>query len=322
MNILVTGGAGYIGSHVVLELCEKGYKVIVLDDLSLGSESSIDKRAEFILGSTHDKKLLSTIMNDIEAVIHLAAFKAAGESMNNPTKYSFNNIAGSISLIDSMLKHNTKKMIFSSTAAVYGEPLSLPIDENHPTNPINYYGFTKLKVEEILQWYSKINDLKSVSLRYFNAAGYDKQQRVSALENNPQNLIPIVMECAAGIRSNMEVFGDDYNTHDGTCLRDYIHVSDLAKAHVSALEYLEDNSYLTTNLGTGDTHSVYDVINMAKAISGKNINYITVKRRSGDPSELYASSILAKDTLNWSATHSSLKNIIETTWSMYQNLNI
>ena len=318
MKILVTGGAGYIGSHVVLELCDEGYDVVVLDDLSLGNESSVDKRVEFVKGSTLNKKILKKVIPEVDAIIHLAAFKSAGESMINPNIYTQNNIVGTLRLIDVMFSYNKKNIIFSSTAAVYGHPQYFPLDENHPTSPINYYGFTKLMIENTLSWYKNLKGFNVIALRYFNAAGYDNKKRILNLENNPQNLIPIVMECASGVRNEMEIFGDDYNTPDGTCLRDYIHVTDLAKAHIAALKKINDNQFLYINLGTGRTHSVYDVINTTQTITSKKINFSVVSRREGDPTSLYYSSALAKKEWNWVADNSSLENIIKTTWNVYK----
>ena len=318
MKILVTGGAGYIGSHIVLELCDEGYGVLVLDDLSLGNESSVDKRAKFIKGSTLDEQILKKVMPEVDAIIHLAAFKSAGESMINPSVYTQNNIEGTLRLIDVMSSYNKKNIIFSSTAAVYGNPQYLPVDENHQTNPINYYGFTKLMIENTLSWYKNLKGFNVISLRYFNAAGYDNKKRLLNLENNPQNLIPIVMECAAGIRRSMQIFGDDYNTPDGTCLRDYIHVTDLAKAHIKALRRINDNNTIFINLGTGYTHSVYDVIRTVEKITSEKINYSVTNRREGDPAKLYSSSSFAKKSLDWIAKNSDLKNIIKTTWSIYK----
>jgi len=318
MKILVTGGAGYIGSHVVLALCECRYDVVVLDDLSSGNREAVDDRAEFIQGSTLNNDNVATALNGVDAVIHLAAFKAAGESMIDPGKYSQNNISGTISLLNAMITYEVDKFIFSSTAAVYGYPKYLPLDENHPLEPINYYGFTKLEIERILKWYGELKGLKYATLRYFNAAGYDPQRRIQFLEKNPANLIPIVMEVASGRREKMEVFGNDYDTSDGTGVRDYIHVTDLATAHVKAIEYLNENESIILNLATGESHSVLDVINKTKEISGKNIPYHIVDRRPGDPAELYAGTTLAFDQLDWKANHSGLKSLIETTWQVYK----
>ena len=317
MRVLVTGGAGYIGSHVVLELCDKGYEVVVLDDLSSGNKGAVDKRAKFINGSTLNNSDVELGLEKVEAVIHLAAFKAAGESMLDPIKYSQNNILGSINLLNAIIKHKINSFVFSSTAAVYGYPEYLPLDENHPLEPINYYGFTKLEIEKILHWYSDLKGLKFAALRYFNAAGYDINGRLNFLEKNPANLIPTTMEVASGMRNKMHVFGNDYNTHDGTGLRDYIHVSDLAEAHLKALDFLNNNNNIKVNLSSGERHSVIDVIDMTKKISGKEINYEIVERRPGDPAELYASSDLAYDALHWKPKYSDLKTLIESTWNVY-----
>ena len=321
MKILVTGGAGYIGSHVVLALCDNGGDVVVLDDLSSGTQNAIDDRAKFILGSTLNKKDTDTALNGVDVVIHLAAFKAAGESMLYPSKYSQNNIVGTINLINSMIDQDVNNFIFSSTAAVYGYPEYLPLDENHPLNPINYYGFTKLEIERILDWYNNLTGLKYAALRYFNAAGYDKEGRINHLEKNPQNLIPIVMEVASGFKKKLEVFGNDYDTKDGTGMRDYIHVTDLAKAHIKAIDYLIDHDSLTINLATGDSHSVLDVIEMAKRVTNKEILYDFVDRREGDPDQLFSSSSIASNLLDWQPECSDLKSIIKDTWQVYANKN-
>jgi len=318
LKVLVTGGAGYIGSHVVLALCEEENNVVVLDDLSTGNREAVDKRALFIQGSTLNDGDLSKGLNNVDAVIHLAAFKAAGESMIHPEKYSHNNITGTITLLNAMVKQGVNKFIFSSTAAVYGYPKYLPLDENHPLEPINYYGFTKLEIERILKWYGKLKGLRFAALRYFNAAGYDSLGRITSLENNPENLIPIVMEVASGRRQKMEVFGDDYDTDDGTGVRDYIHVTDLASVHVKSIKYLNENASLTVNLATGESHSVLDVINLAKEISGKNIPFDIVDRRPGDSAKLYAGTNRAFESLNWEAKYSDLKTLLETTWKVYQ----
>ena len=321
MKILVTGGAGYIGSHIVLSLCDNGEDVVVLDDLSSGTQNAIDDRAKFILGSTLNKKDTDTALDGVDAVIHLAAFKAAGESMLYPSKYSQNNIVGTINLINSMIDQDVNNFIFSSTAAVYGYPEYLPLDENHPLNPINYYGFTKLEIERILDWYNNLTGLKYAALRYFNAAGYDKEGRINHLEKNPQNLIPIVMEVASGFREKLEVFGNDYDTKDGTGVRDYIHVTDLAKAHIKAIDYLKDHDSLTINLATGDSHSVIDVIKMAKSITNKEILYDFAARRDGDPAQLFSSSSMASDLLDWQPECSDIESIVKDTWQVYANKN-
>ncbi len=318
MNILVTGGAGYIGSHVVMHLCEAGHDVMVIDDLSLFDKKAVDSKAQFIQGSILNKEDLNRCLNDIETVIHLAAFKSAGESMKNPQKYSENNILGTLTLLQWMIEHKINNIIFSSTAAVYGYPEYLPLDEKHPLNPINFYGFTKLTIENMLGWYHKLLGMNYVILRYFNAAGYDKSERITSREKNPANLIPAIMEVASGDRDKIDVFGDNYDTPDGTGMRDYIHVSDLAKAHVDSLDLIQANQSEIINLGSEEQYSVMDVIRLAEKISGKTIPHKIVDRREGDPATIYASSEYARKVLNWSASLSSLENIIETTWRIYK----
>jgi len=314
LKVLVTGGAGYVGSHVTYELCDNGYDVIVVDNLSTGSLDNIDKRADFI--QTSFVEINSKIYKEIDCVIHLAALKAAGESMENPLKYSKHNIIDSISLINNCVENNIKKFIFSSTAAVYGNPQYLPIDENHPLNPINYYGFTKLIIENHLKWYNQIKGIKVACLRYFNAAGYDIYNRIISTEKHPQNLIPIVMEVASSKRDKINVFGQDYDTPDGTCLRDYIHVNDLARGHVKAIEKLNLFEKVITNLATGNSHSVLDVINKTINISNKEISYEITGRRSGDTGALYAKS---NNILGYENKYSDLDTIIKTTWDLYKN---
>ena len=318
MKILVTGGAGYIGSHVVLLLCDQGHDIIVLDNLSLGSKEAVDDRAVFIEGSILNNEDLSKSLPGVEAVIHLAAFKSAGESMLNPQKYSENNVVGSRNLLRAMIEENVKNIIFSSTAAVYGLPEYLPLDEKHPLKPINHYGYTKLQTEKTIDLYSKDKQIKYINLRYFNAAGYDSLGRISSLEKNPANLIPSVMEVAIGKRDKLFVYGNDFDTDDGTGVRDYVHVSDLARAHISALELISKNQSATVNLGSEKQYSVMDVIRSTENISGKKIPYEVVERREGDPYKIYASSDNAKNILNWSAKESELDNIIETTWRIYK----
>ena len=318
MKILVTGGAGYIGSHVVLDLLEADHDVIILDDLSLGVELNIHSDAQFIFGSTLDNEALKVCFRDqVDAVIHLAAFKAAGESMTDPEKYSKNNISGTINLLNAMTDHGVHTFVFSSSAAVYGYPEYLPIDEDHPTDPINYYGFTKLVIESFLEWYGKLRGLKYVSLRYFNAAGYDPKGRILGLEQNPANLLPIVMEVASGERDKMEVFGNDYDTPDGTGVRDYIHVSDLASAHVKALDYLQSGDSIMVNLATGEGYSVLDVIEKAREITGHPIPYEITARREGDPAKLIATSESAGELLDWEPKLSDLESLLKTTWRVY-----
>ena len=321
MKIFVTGGAGYIGSHVVFELCDAGHKVTIYDDMSLGREENIDGRAKFILGSTLDKqKLAAALYSDkFDAVIHLAAWKAAGESMEKPQKYAENNIFGSMNLLNAVSNAGIKNFVFSSTAAVYGFPRYLPIDEKHPINPANYYGYTKVFVEDNLNWYSQLKGLNYVALRYFNAAGYDVNGRIRGKEKNPNNLLPIVMEVACGVREKVQIYGDDYDTIDGTGVRDYIHVNDLATAHVLALNYLVDNKKnLIVNLSTERGYSVLETIDKAKEITGKEIPYHIIGRRDGDPDTVVASCKKANKLLNWNARYSDLETILSTMWNIYR----
>ena len=315
MNILVIGGAGYIGSHVTYELCDQGYKVTVLDNLSTGFLNNIDNRAKFIQHSFSKENILNKILKDIDCVIHLAALKAAGDSMTDPVKYSKSNIIDSINLINTCVENNVKSFIFSSSAAVYGYPQYLPIDEKHSLNPINYYGFTKLIIEQHLLWLNNLKGLNISLLRYFNAAGYDINGRVKNKEKNPQNLLPIVMEVASGERSKMNVFGNDYDTQDGTCLRDYIHVNDLATGHVKAVEMISNKSKIISNLATGNSFSVIDVIETAQKVTGKQINYSITDRRPGDPDSLYAKS---NNLLSFENKYSDLETIINSMWNIYK----
>tara|TARA_S200000501_G_scaffold98676_1_gene92087 strand:- start:106391 stop:107356 length:966 start_codon:yes stop_codon:yes gene_type:complete len=320
MNILVTGGAGYIGSHVVHELIDKGNRVTIFDDLSTGNENNIDTRAKFFRGSTLIKSDLEKVMkNRFDGVIHLAASKAAGESMLYPEKYIINNLMGSYNLLLACCKNNINNFVFSSSAAVYGLPQYIPLDENHPTIPINYYGETKLQIETNLIWFNRLKNINYASLRYFNAAGYDINGRIKGKENNPQNLIPAIMEAATGIRKKLFVFGNDYKTKDGTGVRDYIHVNDLATAHLKALNYLiKSNNNLIINLATGIGHSVLDVIKETEKISKNKIKYIITDRREGDADIIISKSIRSQKELKWKPRYSDLETLIKTTWNIYK----
>ena len=320
MKILVVGGAGYIGTHFVLEASKKGNEITVFDDLSSGFKSNLNDNIPFYKGSTLSKKELDSVMlsDNFDVAVHLAAFKAAGESMLNPAKYATNNIIGGLNLIESCVKNNIKNIIFSSSAAVYGTPQYTPIDENHPLLPINYYGYSKLIIEQNLKWFSKLKGIRYASLRYFNAAGYDGDFKKIKAEPNPQNLIPIVIEVALGLRDQLEVFGNDYATPDGTGVRDYIHVSDLAKGHLASLDYiLKEDKNLEINLGTGEGFSVLDIVKKTEIISNKKINYVISKRRDGDPDIVLSSLGKAKQLIGWSPTRSDLDNIIKSTWATY-----
>ena len=356
MNILVIGGAGYIGSHIVYELNDAGHQVTILDNFSTGLRENVDARATLVEGDMQDLTLLDRLLGGtgdpddtagspataeepvpaatrsnpgtvapgsaapFDSVFHFAALKAAGESMEKPEKYTSANTISTLNLLNLMVKHGIRNFVFSSSAATYGEPQYLPIDEKHPQNPINYYGYTKLAIEQTLRWYSQLKGLRYAALRYFNAAGYDVQGRITGKEQNPANLLPIVMEVAAGMRPKMQVFGDDYPTRDGTCIRDYIHVNDLATAHVKAMEYLatEDRD-LELNLATGEGYTVLEVIQEAEKVSGRPVPHDITGRRPGDPAELVAASARAHETIGWKAQHSSLQTLIESTWNAYRD---
>ena len=320
MHILVIGGAGYIGSHVVKELLKQKIKVTVFDDLSTGQRINLFPEAEFIEGSILDKeKLFNALSQNVDGIVFLAGKKAVGESMENPAKYANTNLIGVINLLNGMLEYGVKKFIFSSSAAVYGAPEYLPMDEKHPLNPMSFYGFTKLETERLLKWYDELKGIRFVALRYFNAVGYDAEGDIRGLEKNPQNLLPIVMETVVGERDCLNIFGNDYDTRDGTCIRDYIHVTDLATAHYMALKYLINGGKSEIiNLGTGKGISVMEIVQKTQEIIGKKINYVFAPRRAGDPAAIEAAADKALKILNWRAEHSDLNNIIRTTWTVYK----
>ena len=320
MKVLVIGGAGYIGSHVVKEMMKAGHEVTVFDNLSSGLRCNLFPKNDFIYGNILiERDLEQAFARGFDAFVHLAAFKAAGESMVSPEKYSINNITGTINIMNAAVKYGCKKMIFSSSAAVFGSPEYLPIDEDHPKNPENYYGFTKLEIERFMAWYDQLRGMRFAALRYFNAAGYDPDGEIRGLEQNPQNLLPRVMEVAAGMKEGMKVFGTDYDTRDGTCIRDYVHVTDLARAHVMALDYITKNDKsLTVNLGTEKGTTVKEIIEASRRITGKAIPAEDVERRPGDPACLYATSKRAKELLGWEPKYSDVDTLVKTTWEVYR----
>ena len=319
MRILVVGGAGYIGSHVVKELLNQGIDVRVYDNLSTGQRVNLFKKAEFVEGDILDVPTLENAMEGVDGVVHLAAKKAVGESMEKPDMYALNNLNGTVNVLNAMVKKGVKYFVFSSTAAVYGMPDKSLLDEETPLNPINFYGFSKKMIEDVLAWYDRLKGIKFVALRYFNAVGYDAEGDVPGMEKNPQNLLPIVMETIFGVRKEMTVFGSDYPTKDGTCVRDYIHVSDLASAHYLALKHLsQKDSSLILNLGTGTGHSVKEMIDETERVTGRKVNYKMGERRAGDPAALMAFSQKANEILGWVPRHSSLENIIKTTYALYK----
>ncbi len=320
MKILVIGGAGYIGSHVTRECLDQGHSVTVYDNLSSGLRENLFEDAEFVHGDIMDYTRLSRTAQGFDAMVHLAAFKAVGESMYKPEKYSVNNISGTINMLNAACEGGVKYIVFSSSAAIFGSPQYVPIDENHPTVPESYYGFTKLEIERFLGWYDKLKGIRFASLRYFNASGYDVQGRIRGKELNPANLIPIIMEAACGIRKEVNVYGNDYDTPDGTCIRDYIHVNDLARAHVMALDYISRNDKsLTVNLGSETGTSVLEVLDIARKVTRKPIPAVITNRRAGDPAKLTASATLARETLGWKAQYSDMETIIGTSWEIYRN---
>jgi len=321
LKILVIGGAGYIGSHVARYFADNGHAIDVADNLSTGSEINLFPDYGFFKGDILDYPWLVNVMKQggYDALVHLAAAKAAGESMLKPEKYSLQNLAGTINIINAAADAGIRNIVFSSSAAIYGEPKYLPIDESHPCEPENYYGFTKLKIEEILRWFDKLKGMKFAALRYFNAAGYDPAGVVYGLEKNPANLIPVIMEVAAGMRPELGVFGTDYPTRDGSGVRDYIHVTDLAIAHLKALEYLvEKKESIAVNLGSEQGLSVLEILERARSITGRPIPAVITGRRPGDPATLIASSAKAKELLGWEARYSDIDTLLTTTWNAYQ----
>ena len=306
----------------VLNALERGYVTTVFDDLSTGSIKNMNNDVKFIQGTTLSISDLSELFenNNFDCVIHLAASKASEESMLHPSKYATNNIIGSLNLINFCADYKIKSFIFSSSAAVYGIPEYTPIDESHPMVPTNYYGFTKLMIENNLLWFSKLKKISFAALRYFNAAGYDIKKRIMGLEKNPQNLIPVVMEAAIGLRKKIDIFGSDYSTKDGTCVRDYIHVSDLASGHLDTIECMKrEKENLIINLGTGGGYSVLDVVNKVQEICNVSIKYDFVNRRPGDSDIVVGNSELAKELMSWEPKHSDLDTIIKSTWSVYNS---
>lgn len=319
MHILVIGGAGYIGSHVVKALLKNNMDVSVFDNLSTGTEVNLFPQAKFIKGDILNyDEILSAMKQKVDGIVLLAGKKAVGESMENPQKYAFNNINGVVNVLNAMAETGVKKAIFSSSAAVYGTPQYYPMDEAHPVNPMSFYGFTKLETERLLQWYDRLKGIKFVSLRYFNAVGYDEDGDIKGLEENPQNLLPIVMEAAVGKREKVKIFGNDYDTRDGTCIRDYIHVTDLGDAHARALLYLEKGGESRIlNLGTSKGISVLEMVLKTQELIGRKIPYETAPRRAGDPAIVTAKADKAKEVLGWEAKHSNVENIILSTWRVY-----
>lgn len=319
MAVLVTGGAGYIGSHTVAELLEKNEEVIVVDNLEKGHKAAV-LGGKLIVGDLRDKEFIKNVFlkNDIEAVIHFAAYIEVGESVSDPLKYYNNNVAVTLNLLTAMKEADVKKVVFSSTAATYGEPENIPILETDRTFPTNPYGETKLSVEKALKWSDGAYGIKHVILRYFNASGAHISGKIGEDHSPESHLIPLVIQAAMGKRDSIKLFGNDYNTPDGTCVRDYVHVSDLAAAHYLALQKLrnEDKSDIY-NLGNGKGFSVKEVVDVVRKVTGKSITAVDAPRRPGDPATLVASSEKIKKELNWQPKMNDLETIVSTAWEWH-----
>ena len=316
-NVLVTGGAGYIGSHACKALSRAGYTPITYDNLVYGHEWAV-KWGPLEIGDIADRKRLDEVIEKYSpvAIMHFAAYAYVGESVQDPGKYYRNNVAGSLTLIETARDHGIDKFIFSSTCATYGIPNQIPISEDHPQVPINPYGASKLMIERILQDFDRAHNLRSISLRYFNAAGADPDGEIGEAHDPETHLIPLILDVAAGKRESISIFGDDYDTEDGTCIRDYIHVSDLADAHVLALKALESGAKTTAyNLGNGNGYSVLDVIKIARKVTGQLVHEKKLNRRAGDPDRLVGDARYAVQTLDWQPKYNDLQVIVMTAWN-------
>lgn len=321
MAILVTGGAGYIGSHTVAALLERGEEVVVLDNLQTGHRGAL-LGGKLYEGDLRDKELLAKCFaeNDIDAVIHFAANSLVGESMQKPVKYYDNNVYGTLCLLEAMDAADVRRIVFSSTAATYGEPERVPIQESDRTQPTNVYGETKLMMERMMSWFDQVLGIKYVALRYFNAAGAHDSGKIGEDHRPESHLVPLVLQTALKQRESIAVFGDDYPTEDGTCIRDYIHVSDLADAHLLAVDYLrKGESSNVFNLGIGTGFSVKEVIETAKKVTGLDIPVVMQPRRAGDPAVLVASSQKAREVLGWNPKREKLEEIIQSAWNWHQS---
>ena len=322
MKILVLGGAGYIGSHTVSELVDAGEDVVIADSLETGHIEAVNPKAKFYQGDIRDKKFIDSVFDNekIDAVIHFAANSLVGESMTNPLKYYDNNLYGTKVLLQSMVEHDVKKIVFSSTAATYGEPESIPILESDRTEPTNPYGETKLSMEKMMKWTDVAHGVHYVALRYFNACGAHVSGEIGEAHNPETHLIPLILQVPNGQRESISIFGDDYDTKDGTCVRDYIHVNDLAQAHILAMEYLrKGNESNIFNLGNGVGFTVKEVVETARKVTGHPIPAKEEPRRAGDPSTLIASSEKAKKILGWKPKFDDLETIITTAWEWHRN---
>ena len=320
MNILVVGGAGYIGSHMVWLLGQMGARATVLDDLSSGHRDAVID-AELVHGSLADEALLELVLakGRFDAVMHFASFIQVGESVRDPAKYYRNNVANTLNLLQAMHRHGVKRFVFSSTAAVYGNPAYVPINEAHPQQPINPYGRSKLMIEQVLSDFAQAYGMQSVCLRYFNAAGAHPEALLGERHDPETHLIPLVLQAASGRQPHITVYGRDYDTPDGTCIRDYMHVMDLAQAHWQALQYLmDDGSSAVFNLGNGQGFSVQEVIEMARQVSGRVIAVQEGERRAGDPPRLVADARLAREVLGWQPLYAELETIVRHAWAWEQ----
>lgn len=319
--ILVTGGAGYIGSHLVKVLQEQNKEVVVFDNFEKGHQWAV-KGAHIVKGDLRNQEDIDQAFEryNIEEVYHFAAYSLVGESMQEPIKYFKNNVCGTLNLINSMLNNQVKYIVFSSTAAVYGDPKTIPITEDQPKEPTNVYGQTKLMIEETLDWFSRLNKIRYVALRYFNAAGAYYDGSIGEAHNPETHLIPIILETALGKREKLFVYGNDYPTKDGTPVRDYIHVMDLIDAHIKAMQWMKENDKSNVfNLGNGSGFTVLEVIKAVERVTSKKINYEITFRRPGDPAALVASSEKAKKTLNWLPKYQDLEKIISDAWNWHIN---
>lgn len=322
MNVLVIGGAGYIGSHCVRQLIQAGHKPVVLDNLVYGHKGALLPSVKFYRGNLEDAKLVGEILDNekIDIVMHFAAFINVGESVMNPIKYYHNNMCGVVTLIETMIAHGVKKFVFSSTCATFGVPTKLPLTEDHTQLPINPYGQTKLDVENFLKACARAYGMSFVALRYFNASGAAEDGTIGEDHTPETHLIPLTIFAATGKRGAIKVFGDDYNTPDGTCLRDYIHVDDLCRAHIAAFKNLEvPSSCSFYNLGTGTPNSVMEIIKGVEDVTGLKVPLEMDVRREGDPDALYANSIKAKTELGWKIKFNDVREIIETAWRWHKN---
>lgn len=318
LNVLVTGGAGYIGSVVSNELLKAGHRVTVFDNLSHGYAEAVPEKAELIIGDLADSAEVKRVLSSgkFDAVMHFAALIEAGESMSVPGKFFENNTANTLKLLNAMIEHGVKRFVFSSTAALYGDPKRTPIEEDDLLEPTNAYGESKLLVERMLAWLHRIHGLRYASLRYFNAAGATEER--GECHQPESHLIPLVLQAAAGTRKNISIFGTDYPTEDGSCVRDYIHILDLASAHVLALEALAERDRLVYNLGNGKGYSVRQVIEVARRVTGRPIEAVEAPRRPGDPAVLVASSAKIKKELGWTPKYGDLEQIIRSAWDWRQ----